>query len=259
VLWSIGRGSRSFDIFQKAQGFVINILSRDQVDLSRHFASAAEDKFAGQSWQPGLHGMPLLDGALAQIECAAEASDDGGDHVIRIGRALNVRTFDGEPLLFVQGRYAVPADHPHVRVRPELPKENTSPGQSGAISLISLIFKVHHLLSEKFDAHRKAEGVHLPVTRIMDALDETPDMTPQDLARKTFLGSRDTEDALGEMVEKGIVRRTGNVYRLTEPGLALRENVRRRWQQFESEELAGLSEAEIAETARILHRLWSNS
>lgn len=260
VLWSIARTSRSFDIFQQAEGFVINILSKDQMELSRHFASSATDKFAGQATTAGWNGIPMLDGALAHIECRTEDSHDGGDHVIKIGRALNVRTFEGDPLMFVQGRYAVPADHPSARVRPEVPKDVGEINASGgANSLISLIFRVHHLLSEKFDAHRAAEGVHLSVTRIMDALDDTPDMTMPAIARKTFLGSRDTEDALAEMQEKNIVARNGDTYRLTESGSALRENVRRRWLQFQNEELSGLSLQQVEDTTNVLRHLWSKS
>ncbi|MEZ5811925.1 MAG: flavin reductase [Rhizobiaceae bacterium] len=260
VLWSIARTSRSFDIFQQAEGFVINILSKDQMELSRHFAGSATDKFAGQATTPGWNGIPVLDGALAHIECKTEDSHDGGDHVIKIGRALNVRTFEGDPLMFVQGRYAVPADHPGVRVRPEVPKANGEMHASeGANSLISLIFRVHHLLSEKFDAHRAAEGVHLSVTRIMDALDDTPDMTTSALARKTFLGIRDTEDALIEMQQKNIVARNGDTYRLTERGAALRENIRRRWFQFQDDELSGLTPGQIEDATNVLRHLWSKS
>lgn len=260
VLWSIARTSRSFDIFQKAEGFVINILSRDQVELSKHFASSSTDKFAGLATTPGWNGIPTLDGALAHIECLAEASHDGGDHVIKIGRAVHVRAYEGDPLIFVQGRYAVAADHPSVRARPEVPKDvGEANGSSGANSLISLIFRVHHLLSEKFDAHRSAEGVRLPVTRIMDALDETPDMTVLALGRKTFLGDRDTEDALAEMQEKNIVIRQGDTYRLTEPGYALRENIRRRWLRFQNEELSGLTAAQIEEATDVLRHLWTKS
>jgi flavin reductase (DIM6/NTAB) family NADH-FMN oxidoreductase RutF/DNA-binding MarR family transcriptional regulator len=259
VLWSIARTSRSFDIFQEAEGFVINILSKDQMELSRHFASSSTDKFDGLATTPGWNGIPTLDGALAHIECRTETSHDGGDHVIKIGRAVNVRNFEGEPLMFVQGRYAVAADHPSVRVRPEVPRDvsETNASGDGANSLISLIFRVHHLLSEKFDAHRAAEGVYLSVTRIMDALDETPDMTVAALGRKTFLGSRDTEDALAEMQQKNIVIRQENTYRLTEAGSVLRENIRSRWLQFQNEELSGLTASQIAETTEVLRHLWS--
>jgi DNA-binding MarR family transcriptional regulator len=230
------------------------------MELSRHFASSATDKFGGQATTPGWNGIPMLDGALAHIECKTEASYDGGDHVIKVGRAVNVRTFEGDPLMFVQGRYAVPADHPSVRARPEVPKDIGEMNASGgANSLISLVFRVHHLLSEKFDAHRAAEGVHLSVTRIMDALDEMPDMTMSAIARKTFLGSRDTEDALAEMQGKNIVVRNGDTYKLTASGSALRENVRRRWLQFQNEELSGLSPLQIEETTNVLRHLWSKS
>jgi flavin reductase (DIM6/NTAB) family NADH-FMN oxidoreductase RutF/DNA-binding MarR family transcriptional regulator len=255
VLWSIARTSRSFDIFQKADGFVINILSKEQMDLSRHFSGTATDKFLDVATTPGLDGIPAIDGALAQIECRNEISHDGGDHVIKIGRAIKVRSFEGEPLMFVKGRYAVPADHPDVRPRPEVPQSNGASETLQKRSVISLIFKAHHLLSQKFDAHRRAEGTHLSVTRIMDVLEATPGMTFPALLEKTFLGTRDAEDALVEMQTQGLIARDGDVYRLNEKGRALRLEIGARWLQFEAEELSKLTPNEIAQATELLARL----
>lgn len=258
VLWSIGRTSRSFELFENAKGFVINILSKDQMELSRHFAGSATDKFAGLKTIPGHDGIPMIDGAIAHIECTNEASHDGGDHVIKIGRAVNVRRYDGDPLLFVQGRYVVPAEHPDLEVAPETPGASSDKGRASSKSLLSLVFNVYQLLSAKFDAHRSAEGVHLSVTRIMYALDETPDISLSALVRKTFLGVRDAEDTLAQMMAKGLVLQAPDgALRLSEAGYARREAIRRRWLQFEAEELSGISRPEIAAATDVLNRLWS--
>lgn len=255
VLWSIARTSRSFDVFQQSDGFIINILSKDQMDLSRHFASSTLDKFADVATTPGWNGIPAIDGALAHIECRNEVSYDGGDHVIKIGRAIKVRSFEGEPLMFVQGRYAVPADHPDVRARPEVPQHGDARALPQKRSLISLIFKAHHLLSQKFDAHRLAEGTHLSITRIMDVLDATPNMTLPALLGKTFLGMRDTEDALAEMQSEGLIERDGEVYTLTEKGRAFRAVIGARWLQFEADELSKLTKDEVEKATEMLERL----
>lgn len=255
VLWSLGRTSRSFELFQICAGFTINILSKEQMDLSRHFSSSTIDKFAGVSTTPGWGGVPAIDGAIAHIECRNEATHDGGDHVIMVGRAVNVRTFSGEPLIFDRGRYSVPMDHPGVRARPEVPRHETPRDMSQKRSLISQIFKAHHQLSQRFDAHRAAEGTHLSVTRMMDVLDGTPGMTLPELLEATFLGMRDAEDALAEMQMKGLIAMTGDTYRLTESGQALRSVIGARWLQFEAAELSKLTKEQIKTTTELLGRL----
>lgn len=260
VLWSIARTSRSFELFEASKGFAINILSKDQTDVSRQFSSMTTDKFAGLDIIRGHAGIPLIKGAVAHIECTNEASHDGGDHVVRIGRAVNVRRYAGDPLLFVQGRYAVSSDHPDLEVGPEAARAPDDRRSQSANSLLTLVFRLHNVLSEKFDEHRWAEGVHLSITRIMYALDETPDIDMPALARKTFLGAANTEDAVAQMIGMGLVaRKSDGTFRLTEKGYARREAIRLRWLEFQSFELEGLSKAQIQTATDVLGYLWSKS
>ena len=83
--------------------------------LSQRFASLESDKFAGVEWSAAECGAPLLDGAVAHLECRRESSHDGGDHLILIGRVVRYALFEAEALLFAQGRYGVAEDHPDLR------------------------------------------------------------------------------------------------------------------------------------------------
>ena len=64
-------------------------------------------KFAGVGHSPSPLGNPVLDNALAWVDCELHQEYDGGDHTIVVGavRALGARP-DAEPLLFYKGRYA---------------------------------------------------------------------------------------------------------------------------------------------------------
>ena len=55
----------------------------------------------------GLTGAAVVDGALAVLECATEATYPGGDHTIVLGRVLGLETPhpDARPLLFHRSRY----------------------------------------------------------------------------------------------------------------------------------------------------------
>jgi flavin reductase (DIM6/NTAB) family NADH-FMN oxidoreductase RutF len=108
VLFSIARSARSFDAWQQALGFAVNILAEEQVDISTRFARPLTDKWGGLVPEPGpMAGLPLLAGALASMECASYAKYDGGDHVIMVGRVVSLRRrrSHGRPLLFFGTRY----------------------------------------------------------------------------------------------------------------------------------------------------------
>ena len=105
VLWSLGRGSASFDSFHTATHFAVNVLGLHQRALSRHFSMPKRDKLAGIDHSLGEGGCPVLAGAIAHFECAMQSVIDGGDHTIFIGRVLGVSSRDGEPLVFSKGSY----------------------------------------------------------------------------------------------------------------------------------------------------------
>ena len=83
--------------------FGLSVLNKDQGYISRIFASQQDDKFADVSYQIGETGVPLIDGALASIECDVSRSYSEGDHIIIIGSVRCSRIRDGEPLIFYRG------------------------------------------------------------------------------------------------------------------------------------------------------------
>jgi flavin reductase (DIM6/NTAB) family NADH-FMN oxidoreductase RutF len=105
VLWSLSRRSSSLRAFEAAGHFAVNVLAAEQKWLSDRFVRPAADKFAGVDWQPGAGGAPVLDGCIASFECRTRHCLDGGDHVIFLGEVERLSRRDGEPLLFLGGRY----------------------------------------------------------------------------------------------------------------------------------------------------------
>lgn len=93
----------------KARGFGVSILAADQRDLSNLFATSAEPTVGalrGVAFRRGVTGVPLLDGALACLECESERALDGGDHTIYLGRVVEGAIVgDTRPLLYYQGAY----------------------------------------------------------------------------------------------------------------------------------------------------------
>lgn len=106
VCFCPARTSTTWPEIQAAGAFAVNILAADQQDLCRRFAVTGGDKFGGVAWRSGGNGAPLLDGALATVECDLEAVLDGGDHAIALGRVTALTAHrEGAPLLYFRRTY----------------------------------------------------------------------------------------------------------------------------------------------------------
>ncbi|PYT02336.1 MAG: flavin reductase [Acidobacteria bacterium] len=86
--------------------FAVNILAQDQEHLSRRFASKDLDRFNGAGYREGVSGAPLLEGALAYIECRVVHVYPGGDHTIVVGEVESTSVADHKPLAYYRGGYA---------------------------------------------------------------------------------------------------------------------------------------------------------
>ncbi|HEV3052580.1 MAG TPA: flavin reductase family protein, partial [Longimicrobium sp.] len=92
----------------KAAGyFAVNVLEEGRGEtLARRFASGgAEEKFRGTAWRAERTGAPVLDEALAWMDCRVTAELPGGDHTIFIGEVLAADAREGTPLLYYRGGY----------------------------------------------------------------------------------------------------------------------------------------------------------
>lgn len=106
VLWSIRKESAKRAMFEEAGCFAINVLSSAQQQHSAFYAKAGVQGLPLGDWHAGVDGSPLLSGAVAHFQCQLQQTAPAGDHTMLIGRVLHCERFAGEPLVFVQGRYA---------------------------------------------------------------------------------------------------------------------------------------------------------
>jgi flavin reductase (DIM6/NTAB) family NADH-FMN oxidoreductase RutF/DNA-binding MarR family transcriptional regulator len=251
VLWSIRRESRSLPDFLEASHFGINILAHDQVETSQLFGAGHPERFSQTPWQPGVSGVPLLERALGHLECRRTLVYEGGDHLILVGQVERYARFEGEPLLFSQGQYAVSQTHPQMAV-----KSATAPVAAAAgvrqSSFLKVLSETHQRMSSLFDEHRKALGVTQASTRILTRLDESPSGL-EELERATYLGKHALDDSLADLVAEGCVRLdTSGVLHLTDKGRLKREAVAERSAQFTQEKLQGITEEDVSVAQRVL-------
>ena len=88
-----------------APAFVVNVLEESQEAISRRFAEDHPDRFDGIGYRLGDHGLVMIDGAHAWIECERHELVEAGDHTIVLGRVTGGTTGDGRPLLYYRGGY----------------------------------------------------------------------------------------------------------------------------------------------------------
>ena len=105
VLFSLGKSSSSINAFLKCKYLSINILSREQVNISNHFATNNQpgnniDFFVSKK------NTPFINDCIANLECKLIENFIKGDHYIFICKLINVKHNDKKkPLLYFNSKY----------------------------------------------------------------------------------------------------------------------------------------------------------
>lgn len=110
LLISVDKKAESWPAFEESRIFTVNILADTQEALSRKFAVSGGNKFEGVAYRIGANRAPILEGALAFIECTLWAVYDGGDHTIFLGEIQQAEVREERPLLFFRGGYRALGD-----------------------------------------------------------------------------------------------------------------------------------------------------
>jgi flavin reductase (DIM6/NTAB) family NADH-FMN oxidoreductase RutF len=105
VLWSLASASPNLEAFQHAGYFIVNVLTLDQLEISKRFSKHASDKFTGIEFTPGINGIAALSGCAATIECSVVSTQAVGDHVLFLGKVERYAHMHADPLLFYNGKY----------------------------------------------------------------------------------------------------------------------------------------------------------
>ena len=104
--------SRFITPFVRTAGrYAVNILGAGQQALSDCFAHApvtpGREEFCGASWHLGRTGLPLIDRAIASLECTIDLTYSAGDHDLFIARvdAMSTEPQHDDPLIYYRRRY----------------------------------------------------------------------------------------------------------------------------------------------------------
>jgi 3-hydroxy-9,10-secoandrosta-1,3,5(10)-triene-9,17-dione monooxygenase reductase component len=255
VLWSLKKQSASMLAFEQADHFAVHLLAFGQREMSDRFSSRLEDRFEGLHVQRGAGGVPLLEGCSGRFVCSTEYRYEGGDHVIFVGRVLDVQLSDRAPLLYLRGSYsaAMPLDKKLALAR-GLQAEGLQ-DQYSEEGLFYLNNRLHEQLLHRVRPTLRAEGFAQDADyQVCKLLAAAGGMTLAELAELCALREDPIDERrVGDLQARGLLSIDGATGRLvlTADGQARLAVVR----QVETEALSIFSEGELAAVRMALRRL----
>ena len=104
VLVMIDHRHRAYSLLERNDAvFAVNVLHQDQLELSNRFAWVKnEDRFAEGRWTTAKTGAPVLEDALAWLDCTIDSRTQAGTHTIYVGevQAAAAPRADESPLVY---------------------------------------------------------------------------------------------------------------------------------------------------------------
>jgi flavin reductase (DIM6/NTAB) family NADH-FMN oxidoreductase RutF len=118
VLVSLGHGSRTLMLAERAGRFSVSVLHRHQREVAIDFATPGAPFPAGHTTR-AADGFLVVAGAAATQHCEVDQIVRAGDHDLVLGRVVGMTHPGGEPLVFHRGKFGglltdavVPPGHP---------------------------------------------------------------------------------------------------------------------------------------------------
>jgi flavin reductase (DIM6/NTAB) family NADH-FMN oxidoreductase RutF len=108
VLICVNRATGLHALLEPTAPLSVNLLSRHQHDVSAAFGGgvAREERFGVGTWRTGENGLPLLEGAQANLACVIDAMLAYGTHSVVIARVLGAQVSEAvAPLIYQDGCY----------------------------------------------------------------------------------------------------------------------------------------------------------
>lgn len=103
VALGVRKDAHSLEMLKQGRVFSVNLLGKAQKAIAEHFvkpAAAVGEKLQGVRYQPGRTGAPVLDEAIAYVECEVrEIANAHGDHALVIGEVVEAGVRRDEPAL----------------------------------------------------------------------------------------------------------------------------------------------------------------
>jgi len=109
VFVCVNRKGRTHPLIEKSGIFCVNFVGPDMKHISDRFAGRVpdEERFKDLAYRTEATGAPVLNDAVAFLDCTVHEAFAAGDHTIFVGlvQAGAVQKPDAPPLLYFNGKY----------------------------------------------------------------------------------------------------------------------------------------------------------
>jgi len=105
ILVCVDHDASSYATLMTEEWIGVSILAEDQAAYAKRFADRDADRFDDLEIKRGQHGVPLLVGAAAHLECRIVARHEAGDHTIIVASVDGATALEGRPLLYYRGGF----------------------------------------------------------------------------------------------------------------------------------------------------------
>jgi flavin reductase (DIM6/NTAB) family NADH-FMN oxidoreductase RutF/DNA-binding GntR family transcriptional regulator len=104
LLICLNKSSSTQQAIAAAGRFAVNVLAEGQAEEAMRFAGKG-DRFAGVNVVEGTTGEPLLEDALANLECRVVEEVIGGTHSVFLAEVEHATGGQGAPLAYFRGKF----------------------------------------------------------------------------------------------------------------------------------------------------------
>lgn len=112
VLVCINKSATSCPLIKESGNFGVNILQTGQQNASNDFANfkTKDTRWNNVKYSTAVTGAPLLDDAMAVLDCKVIQAVDAGSHTVFFGSVEAVEVREGDPLMYFRGGYRTVGD-----------------------------------------------------------------------------------------------------------------------------------------------------
>jgi flavin reductase (DIM6/NTAB) family NADH-FMN oxidoreductase RutF len=116
LMISLNFDTRTGNALLQSGRYAISILGAKQESIARRFAVRGGERFDGGEFDLTDSGLPVVRGALSQVECTVIDTRVVGDHQVFFAQVLSCRDRDGDGLAFNAGKFGAFADFGHDQI-----------------------------------------------------------------------------------------------------------------------------------------------
>ncbi len=106
ALVCLGHNRNTYGLIAATGRYGMSVLAASQQHVAKHFTLPPEQRLEPHSIRfAELGKSPVVEGAIAAMDCRVVATYESGDHTIFVAEVESVRTGEGSPLVWYEGGF----------------------------------------------------------------------------------------------------------------------------------------------------------